>query len=172
MDINKINSEDTELDLLLRSLISENGVERKNARDKLVAKGKIVINHLEDLLKNPKHLYRWEAVKTLEEISEPDSIPYLIQALDDDKSDVRWIAAEGLIKLGMHSVKPILEVLMKKNDSVFLLEGAHHIFYEMKEKHELPKDFPVNELLSLLKDPEMKESVKPLANKIIDQFKL
>lgn len=172
MDTKKITPDDAELNSLLKSLTSENGIERINARTKLVAKGKVVLNHLTELLNHQKHLYRWEAVKTLEEIGDPDSIPALIQALDDDKSDVRWIAAEGLIKIGLPSVKPVLKTLMEKNDSVFLLEGAHHIFFELNEKYALPKNFPVHELLSLLKDPEMQESVKPLANKIIDQFNL
>lgn len=166
------NSNQTEISELISLLKSENGIERKNARDKLVAKGKVVIEYLNELLDSPKHLHRWEAVKTLEEIAEPDSIPILIQALDDDKSDVRWIAAEGLIKIGKQSLKPLLKALTKKTDSVFLLEGAHHVFFELREKGLLPADFPTDELLSLLKDPEMNQSVKPLADKIIDKFNL
>ncbi|MFA3782125.1 HEAT repeat domain-containing protein [Melioribacteraceae bacterium 4301-Me] len=172
MDKKTLNGHNEKLDSLLESLLSEDGTERKNARKKLVSKGKIVINHMGKLLNHPKHLYRWEAVKTLEELALPDSIPYLIQALNDDKSDIRWIAAEGLIRLEMQSVKPVLEALMKKNDSVFLLEGAHHIFFELKEKNVLPKNFPIDELLALLKNSELKESAKLLAYKIINQFKL
>lgn len=81
-----------------------------------------------ELLSLPKHIYRWEAIKTKEEIADPVSIPFFIQALEDDKSDVRWIAAKGLIKLDKHSIKPLLIILEHRSDLVFILESAHHVF--------------------------------------------
>lgn len=172
MEIKNFNSEDVEIHSLLESLGSDNGQERKRAREALALKGKIVIDYMMELLNHPKHVYRWEAAKTLEEIADPDSAPILIQAMDDDKGDVRWIAAEGLVKIGLPSIKPLLKMLMEKTDSVFLLEGAHHVFFELRENGLLPANFPVDELLSLLKNPEMNQSVKPLADKILNQFKL
>lgn len=172
MEIKNFNSEDVEIHSLLESLGSDNGQERKKAREALVSKGKSVIDYLMELLNHPKHIYRWEAVKTLEEIADPDSVPILIEALDDNKGDVRWIAAEALVKIGLPSIKPLLTILMEKTDSVFLLEGAHHVFFELKEKGMLPANFPVDQLLELLKNPEMNQSVKPLADKILNHFNL
>ncbi|MCW8816397.1 MAG: HEAT repeat domain-containing protein, partial [Ignavibacteriaceae bacterium] len=126
---------------------------------------------LMELLSHHKHIYRWEAVKTLEEISDPLSIPLFIQAMEDEKSDVRWLAAKGLIKLGKLSIKPLLKTLEKKSDSVFVLEGAHHVFYDLKENKMLPKDFPIDKLLSALKNPEWVESVKPVAYEILNNKK-
>jgi HEAT repeat protein len=172
MDKTLLNIEDSELRQLLETLGSDDGMKRKKAREALVEKGKVSIDFLLELLSHPKHIYRWEAVKTLEEIGDPDTIPVLILALEDDKSDVRWIAAEGLIKLGMKSVKPLLNILIEKSDSVFVLEGAHHIFFDLREKGILPSEFPVAELLSALKNPEWIDGVKPLAYNILKNLKL
>jgi HEAT repeat protein len=172
MDKTLLNIEDSELQQLLETLGSDDGMKRKKAREALVEKGKVSIDFLLELLSHPKHIYRWEAVKTLEEIGDPDTIPVLILALEDDKSDVRWIAAEGLIKLGMKSVKPLLNILIEKSDSVFVLEGAHHIFFDLREKGILPTEFPVAKLLSSLKNPEWIDGVKPLAYNILKNLKL
>jgi HEAT repeat protein len=165
------NSKDSELHQLIKELGSDNGMEREKARKALVAKGKDSLDYLMELLFHPRHIYRWEAVKTMEEIGDPDSIPMLIQGLEDDKSDVRWIAAEGLIRIGFQSVEPLLRTLIEKSDSVFVLEGAHHVFFDLEEKGELPDGFPVDNLLSLLKNPEWAESVKPLVYQILNNLK-
>ena len=157
-------------ELLIR-LGSTNGMEREKAREALVEIGRDSIDFLMELLSHPKHIYRWEAIKTLEEIADPISIPLLIQALEDDKGDVRWIAAKGLIKLGALSIKPLLKILEEKSDSVFILAGAHHVFFDLKEKKLLPKGFPTAKLLSVLKNPEWAESVKPLAYQILNNLK-
>lgn len=171
MDCSINNKEDLELKRLLKDLENDNGMKRQKARKALVAKGRTVIDFLMELLSHPKHIYRWEAVKTLEEIGDPISIPLLIQALEDDKGDVRWIAAKGLIKLGKHSIKPLLKRLEEKSDSVLILEGAHHVFFDLREKNELPKGFPADKLLSALKSPEWAEGVKPLAYQILSENK-
>jgi HEAT repeat protein len=171
MDKTINNYKDSELHQLIIELGSDNGLEREKARKALVAKGKDSLDYLMELLSHPRHIYRWEAVKTMEEIGDPDSIPMFIQALEDNKSDVRWIAAEGLIKLGSRSVEPLLKVLIEKSDSVFILEGAHHVFFDLDEKGELPDGFSIGKLLSVLKNPEWVESVKPLVYEILSSLK-
>jgi HEAT repeat protein len=156
----------SEMHELIITLGGDNGLEREKARKALVKIGRESIDFLIELLSHPKHIYRWEAVKTLEEIADPLSIPLFIQALEDDKSDVRWIAAKGLIKLGALSIKPLLKILEQKSDSVFVLEGAHHVFFDLMENKVLPKGFPINKLLSSLKNPEWVESVATLAYEI------
>lgn len=164
-------SKDSELHELLIKLGSEDGLEREKARKALVKIGRDSIDFLMELLSHPKHIYRWEAVKTLEEIADPISIPLFIQALEDDKGDVRWIAAKGLIKLGALSIKPILKRLEEKSDSVFILAGAHHVFFDLREKKLLPKGFPISKLLSSLRTPDWVDSVKPLAYEILNSLK-
>lgn len=172
MDNKNKESRNSELHDLVVRLGSDDGVEREKARKAFVKIGRNSTDILLELLSHPKHIYRWEAVKTLEEIADPVSIPLLIQALEDDKSDVRWIAAKGLIKIGSKSIEPLLKILEEKSDYVFVLEGAHHIFFDLRENEALPKDFPVDKLLSALKNPEWVESVKLLAYEILKKMKL
>jgi HEAT repeat protein len=167
MDEKNINPENLEIHQLLETLGSKDGMERQNAREKLVAKGKSMIDFLMELLNHPKHIFRWEALKTMEEIGDPISIPLFIRALEDDESDVRWIVAEGLIKLGDQSIKPLLKILIEKSDSIFILAGAHHVFYDLKKAGKLPAGFPIDKLLTELKNPEWEKSVKPLAFELL-----
>ncbi|HED08054.1 MAG TPA: HEAT repeat domain-containing protein [Ignavibacteria bacterium] len=170
--MDKINSEpeDLEVKKLIECLCCDDGMERKKAREELVAKGKNIVDFLMELLNNPKHIYRWEALKTMEEIGDPISIPMFIKALEDDESDVRWIAAEGLIKLGMKSIKPLLKTLIEKSGSIFVLAGIHHVFYDLKKIEELPAGFPIDKLLSALKDPECSENIRPMAYELLNNF--
>ncbi len=164
------NPEDLEVQQLLKNLGSKNGIEREKARGELVAKGKNMVDYLTGLLNHPKHIYRWEALKTIKEIGDPSSIPLFIQSLEDDESDIRWIAAEGLIKMGVQSIKPLLKILIEKSGSIFILAGAHHVFYDLKKTGRFPAGFPVDKLLSTLKSPEWNGSVKPMAFKLLNSL--
>ena len=169
MENKNIKLKNSELKELIIKLGSDNGLEREKARKALVKIGGDSIDFLMELLSHPKHIYRWEAVKTMEEIGDPVSIPLFIQALEDDKGDVRWIAAKGLIKLGALSINPLLKILEQKSDSVLLLEGAHHVFFDLKENKVLPKGFPIDKLLASLRTPDWVDSVKPLAYEILNK---
>ena len=92
--------------------------------------------------------------------------------MEDDKVDVRWIAEKGLIKLGMLSVKPLLKVLIRKSDSVFILAGAHHIFYDLRENKVTPADFAVDKLLSVLKNTADVDSIIPIASGLLNKLEL
>ena len=118
MDNTIRNPRDSEVQQLIKTLGSKNGVDRKKARKKLVAMGENMIDFLMELLNHPKHIYRWEALKTMLEIGNPISIPLFIQSFEDDESDIRWIAAEGLIKLGNQSIQPLLKALLEKSDAI------------------------------------------------------
>jgi len=164
------NIDEAEIRVLIDTLCGKDGMERQKARESLAAKGKSIIYYLKDMLNHPKYIYRWEAIKTIEEIAEPSAIPLLINALEDEKNDVRWIAAEGLIKLGQLSIKPLLKALIEKSDSVFLLAGAHHVFYELREKEILKDNFPIENLLSALSNTTGTESIVQLAYDILNKF--
>jgi len=164
------DSEDSEIQQLLKTLGSKNGMERKKAREGLVAKGDNIIGFLIELVNHPKHIYRWEALKTMKEFEDPITIPLFIQALEDDESDVRWIAAEGLIKLGILSIEPLLKTLIEKSDSIFVLAGSHHVFYDLKKIKKLPADFPIDKLLSALRNSGWMESVKLTAYELLNKL--
>jgi len=157
-------NEETKIDELLEMLCSDDGLKRKEARKLLVESGKTVLPSVIELLDRPKHAHRWEAIKVIAEMHSPEAIPVLLEALTDDSGDIRWIASEGLIHTGHYSVKPLLELILEKHDSVFVLTGAHHIFNELKIKKSLPENFPAVELLNLLKASSNASSLRVLVH--------
>ena len=124
-----------------------------------------------ELLNSPLHILRWEAMKALKEIGDRSLIPVFISMLEDDKSDIHWIAAEGLIKLGRPAIEEILISLIKKTDAVFLLHGAHHVFYELHEKNKLPDNFPIDDLLASLKYTMPRENITLTIYRILINLK-
>ena len=172
MDSNTLqNSTEEQIKKLVESLCNDDGHTRKEAREKLVKIGESTLEYVKELLNHPKHICRWEAMKVIEEIGSPQSIPVFIEALDDEKSDIRWIAAEGLIRTGKYSIKPLLKAVAEKHDSVFILSGAHHILYELDEKELLPKKIPSKKLLSLFKNSGKGASLKVLVHNILNDLK-
>lgn len=168
---NKFNEkEEQEIRGLLDELGSKHGVDREKARLALVSKGKDMIDYLMEYISHPKHTYRWEAVKTLEGINDPAAIPLFVQALEDDESDIRWIAAEGLIRLGEQSIEPLLKAIIETENSSFVLSGAHHVIYDLKKKHKIPGDFPVDDFLYAVKYPELKGGIKAFAYDLLNKL--
>jgi HEAT repeat protein len=120
---------------LIKRLASENSIDRIKARYELVKIGKPAIEYLIGLQYLTTEHVRWEAIKTLSQIAHPDAIPILINALENDRFDVRWLAAEGLIDIGKESIKPLLEAIEQQQDSKFLKEGVHHVLKDLKSKN-------------------------------------
>ncbi len=112
---------------LIKDLSSLDSIRRQKARYELVKMGNPALDYLLELLKSNKHLARWESVKAISEIGSKDSIPILINALEDEEFDVRWLAAEGLIEIGHGSVYPVLKAFISNKDSIHLKEGVHHV---------------------------------------------
>ena len=167
-------SEKNEVRQLIKNLDSKNGRERLKSRQQLVSKGKSVLEPLIEQLDNPSYRVQWEAMKTLEEIGDPGTIPVFIQALEDDESEIRWLAAEGLIGTGFNCVVPLLKTLLEKSESnsIFTYAGAHHIFYDLRKKNALPEGFPVDKLLSVLKNPGWTENLNLVVFKILNSLPL
>ena len=117
--------------LLIADLASHNDARRVKARHSLVAMGKVIVPLLIQALKSRNGLMRWEAAKALGEMADPSAAPTLVDALEDEDFDVRWLAAEGLTKLNINALKPLLQALEKRGDSILLQEGAHHVFHDL-----------------------------------------
>ncbi|HKI89993.1 MAG TPA: HEAT repeat domain-containing protein [Draconibacterium sp.] len=155
---------------LIKVLCDENGNKRKKARKELADIGESVLDYMKEPLNHPKHICRWEALKVIKEIADLKSIPVFLEAMDDDKSDIRWIAAEGLIRMGKYSVKPLLKLVAEKYDSVFILNGAHHVFFELNERDLLPKSFSAKKLLAFLKSSGKGPSLRVLVHNILSEL--
>ena len=96
---------------LIDSLSSADGMARMRARETLVLVGDPAVPRLRALLAGPDKRVRWEAVKTLAAIVDPGSLEEFLGLLDDPDSDLRWLAATGLIELGPRAVRPVLRAL-------------------------------------------------------------
>ena len=128
---NTIGVEEPAIETLIKTLSSHKDKAREGARHTLVAMGKAAVPSLIEALKNKNTLMKWEAAKALSEIGDPETAPVLVKALEDEEFDVRWLAAEGLIRMNVKGLKPLLEALETRGDSVWLLEGAHHVFHDL-----------------------------------------
>ena len=62
-------------------------------------------------------------------IGDPAAVKVLIKALEDEIFDVRWLAAEGIIAIGLPALEPLLQETSKRRDSLWLREGVHRILH-------------------------------------------
>lgn len=76
---------------------------------------------------------RREAAKALTAIADPVAAPALMNALDDDDGDVRWVASKALIALGMDGLPTVLDGLIKRATSVAFRRAAHHVLHELRD---------------------------------------
>ncbi|MEW6062146.1 MAG: HEAT repeat domain-containing protein, partial [Bacteroidota bacterium] len=123
----------SDIHALINLLHSSSGAVRKEAREKLVRIGKSVVPLVLPLLSHKNELVRWEACKTLEKIRDPRAASALAEMLLDDDMDVRWVAADALVELEHHAIRPVLEMIEKHFDSVLLREASHHVLRSLKE---------------------------------------
>jgi HEAT repeat protein len=126
---------------LIESAFDAEHFNKKIASGKtLVKMGRKILPHLHKLVKSEDPLIRREAAKLTELIAGRTSIPFFIHLLSDTDFDIRWIAAEGLIKIGRRSIKPVLRAVRDGDNSILLNEGAHHVlvnlFTEKEKKNE------------------------------------
>lgn len=141
----------------------------QQARRCLVAKGKEAVGPLVEALASRKPWVRWEAAKALGQIGDPAAAQALVKALHDRRFDVRWLAAEGLISLGRDGIIPLLRELIKSSDSVWLRQGAHHVFHDLSSPDLLKILQPV---MSALEDIEPLTVVPLVAKKALDELTL
>ncbi len=154
------------LSTLIAALSSDDGWVRQHARETLATMGPAAVTPLVEALKHsPEQPVRWEAAKTLIELREPSAAPVLVNVLEDENSDIRWLVGEGLIALKRDAVAPLLEALIRRSDSVWLREGAHHVLHVVARGNLKDVLAPV---VSALKDIEPALEVPPAAQAALD----
>ena len=130
-------------------LIHDKTMKRMNARHFLEEEGDKVLDDIHLLLKSGNHQLKWEAAKALEDIASVRAIPELIRLMNDKESEFRWMAAEGLRKLGRRSIVPLLELVIEKGQSPRIRTGAHYV---------------LNEVLTDIEKLEMENLMEALSN--------
>ena len=122
------------LDALVAELSSKDSNARRHARTELVKAGADAVIPLAELIHEKDHKLRWEVVKTLSEINSFAAAGPLIEALKDEKSDVRWIAAEGLVHLGKEILPTLMHGIIEHYKSNDFRSGVHHVLKSLKHK--------------------------------------
>ncbi len=145
------------IEKLIEDLSDPNGIIRQKARYELVKMGNPALDYLLELLGARKHLARWEAVKAISEIGTADSIPILINALEDEEFDVRWLAAEGLIDMGHAAVYPLLKAFISNKDSIYLKEGVHHVLKGLETREDYDDKYEIIKALETFTTPSTVE---------------
>ncbi|NOZ46235.1 MAG: HEAT repeat domain-containing protein [Chlorobi bacterium] len=174
MKRNKITYHDVDFDIfpdeykeILEGLSSKERSVRVNARNKIEDIGMPITEHLKEILYFKDHHLRWEAAKTFSQMALPETITIQIQTLEDDESDIRWIAAEGLSKMGSKVIKPILDYLLEHGtESVHLIKGVYHVLNKIDTDKEL-KEKLAPLVKSLKKRRSLHEQVPLLAKQIM-----
>jgi hypothetical protein len=161
-------SSDEKIKQLINQLGGKNGYLREKARKALIITGKPAVPRLIKLLSNPKPLLRWEACKTLDGIKDPRAIDPLITALEDERMQVRWVAAEALIAVKTEALPPLLHALEEEFDSLYLRQGAHHILHALERDRLL--DHETLEVLDALRFLEPRISVATAARKALNSL--
>jgi HEAT repeat protein len=158
----------SKIEELIQGLSSNNSIERIKSRHELVKIGKPAIEFLIGLQYSDFQHIRWEAIKTLSQIADPNCIPILINALENEMYDVRWLAAEGLIEIGKESLIPLFETLVIRQDSKFVREGVHHILKTLESKKLFIDNY---EIVRMLEDYNANPSLAITARQILSQNK-
>ncbi len=146
---------------LVSALLSDQIIQRQKAREQLVEIGGPAVDYLARSFKTRNKALRWEIMKTLVQIADKRSLHLFINSLEDKNTDIRWLAAEGLIKLGHISLKPLLKDLIERPNSIFLKEGVHHVLHDVIRKSDLQETF--TPILAELKETDDDEKVAVLA---------
>jgi HEAT repeat protein len=165
IDINLKDFPDNLTSLIKESLDSKNSVKKLAARSTLVGMGKSITPKLHKLLNSENGLLRMEAAKIVELIADRRSIPFLINLLGDKEFEIRWIAAEGLIKIGRPAILPLLKSIRDGKSSFILNKGAHHILLSILKEDE--KNKLTKLLLSLDDAQELGETAPVEASEAI-----
>jgi HEAT repeat protein len=129
-----ISPEKEMINTLIVGLRAKDGMVRQKARRRLVAMGKPAVPFLTKLLQDAREQTRWEAAKALGAIADPEASKALTSAMEDEDFDVRWLAAEALIRLGRDGLPSLLRALAERSNSVWLRDGAHHVLTSLSKK--------------------------------------
>ena len=126
---------ETNIQFLIGQLEAHDKQTRQQARFELIGIGKNAIPLLVKTVSSNNPNLRWQAAKTLSQITIPAVIPVLIDLLrENEYFGVRWMAADGLIKAGETGLAPLLRSLTEHFDSVWLREGAHHVLRSLHDR--------------------------------------
>jgi HEAT repeat protein len=132
--------------------------------------GEQILPVLYILMDSKSTILRREAIKIMLLIAHSSSIPMAIRMLEDSDGDIRWMAAETLIKIGRICIRPLLKAVFNDSQSYYLREGTHHVLSELIRKHDATE---LKELQHILLNGELIElipvRIQWILNNILDK---
>jgi len=160
---------DQSIPTLVAQLSDDDGLVRKRARHTLALIGRPALSPLLELLESPVKRTRWEAAKALAEIGHPSSIPALLGLLSDRESDIRWLGAEGLIRIGPRSLRDVLLLLVERPDSTDVRRAAHHVFRELGSQNSVVEEL-LTPVMGVLGETDPAGAIPPRAEEALEQL--
>jgi hypothetical protein len=116
------------LEKVMPYLTDKDVLVRDRACDAVVSMGSAAIPTLKEAAVSRNGQLRREAVEAMRTLADPSTAPVLVNALEDRRDDVRWIAADALIMLDNVGAEHVLDALQHEAwDDVQLRRGAHHV---------------------------------------------
>jgi HEAT repeat protein len=169
---NDCSGEESNIDIpgLIKQLNGKDDYIRMQARETLICIGQPASTELMKALSSGDTALRWQIIKILECIQDPEAAPILVEQLKDDDAGVRWAASDALIALRHDAIPALLQALLRDSDSSWLRRGAHHILHVMKDAGRLNK--AELEVFAALQDIEPTASVPWAAEKAIESLKI
>lgn len=161
---------ETSIEAWLAKLSSTNSGTRREARFALVGIGHLAVAPLMQLCQHADRQLQWETCKTLSQIGDAEAVPVFLKALEDERLEIRWIGAEGLIAVGRKNpedLKPLLHALLHSPNSTWLREGAHHVFHDLAIYYDRPVFKP---LLAALSDLDWTIKTPPAIHQVLDDL--
>jgi HEAT repeat protein len=105
----------------------------------------------------------------LADMVDPSCMPALIKLLTDPESDIRWIAAEGLIRLGPSSLRDVLRLLIEKPKSIDTREAVHHVLRKLAAENRVIQEL-VAPVLDVLGETDPASSLPPRAEQALKRI--
>jgi HEAT repeat protein len=123
----KLLDAETDVNSLIDQLDSRDPTQREHAREALIDVGREAVVPVLQRLQQGSQRSTWEAAKVLGAVADPAAASALVELLDHDNHDIRWVAAESLTALGRDGLKQVLMALLSKADSIGVQKSAHHV---------------------------------------------
>lgn len=96
-----------------------------------------------------------EVDKIIHLVADTRSIPALINLLDDDDTDIRWIAAESLIRIGRKSIIPLLRSVVGGKHFIYPGKIYHILQYLLTQDEKKEMHLLLFSLLNCIDDHEL-----------------
>jgi hypothetical protein len=154
---------------LIEKLSSPRAVERERARGELVSFDERAVPELLKSFGTADERGRLEVCKALAEIADPSAVPTLIQCLEDEHQDLRWVAAQGLLNMDGPAVEPLLLALIDRAWAHTILDGAVHVLRGLSRRLSEPIFEPVISAAS--HSPEPGVNVPPAAQTALTRWR-